>query len=191
MPTVICVKETRVKGYLSIGVKEDSSVRYFTVSKIEYSSLGSPVRGYEVDADMLDTLFVLDEEFRARKKAFSLLSYTDNSERTLRMKLSRAGFSKSAIDKAVGECLSLGYIDEARQLRRLIPHLAEKPFGPRLVKYTLYKKGYSPDKVAEVMRELIEDGEVDFEREAMRLVEKYSPSTDEERRMLLAKYGFH
>ena len=190
MSTVICIKEARVKGYLSIGVKDDSSVRYFTVSKIKYSSIGSPVRGSTVDSETLDTLTVLDEEFRAMKKALSLLSYADNSERTLRLKLARAGFSRDAVDRAVGECLSLGYIDEERQLRRLIPTLADKPCGPRLVKYTLYKKGYSPDKISEVMRMLIEEGEIDFEIAKERIIEKYAPSTDEERHALLIKYGF-
>ena len=190
MATIICVKEARDKGYVSVGVKDGDDVCYYTVSKIEYSELGSPTRHEQIDEDTVSLLCASDERFRARKKALSILSYADNSERMLALKLSRQGFSQGAVLGAVKECVMLGYVDEMRQLTRLIPLLAAKLHGPRYIKHALMKKGYSSSDISSCIDTLVFSGEIDFKENLSRLFERYQPSDDEERRALARKYGY-
>jgi SOS response regulatory protein OraA/RecX len=133
-----------------------------------------------------------DELIKAEKKALSLLSYADNNRRTLKQKLLRAGFGYEICDTVCEKMLSLGYIDENRQLERLILVEANtKLRGPERIIPALVAKGYSMSDIKAVMRELVKSGEIDFNKNARALISKKLPDADiEEKRKFLYKNGY-
>jgi SOS response regulatory protein OraA/RecX len=155
--------------------------------------LGSPSRGTAFTDEELSLIKSEDERIRATKKALSLLSYSDNNEKALVTKLHRAGFSR---DIAVGvseEMVRLGYIDESRQLERLIlreANISLSGFGKLLPK--LIAKGYSSENIKKITHRLAESGEIDFKENARRLIEKKLPenASREEKKKLLYKNGY-
>ena len=192
MAKIIYIKESKTKGYLVIGVKDGEEKTPLTVNAATYSDVGAPSLGEELSADTLDTLTRENQKFLALKKALYLLSFSDNSERNLRYKLMRAGYSRDVVDFAVSEVLRLGYINEARQLERLILTEANsKLFGPMKIISRLVGKGYSPSDVRAAIEALRDSGEVDFDTNRMRLLEKLPDGyTDEDMYKLLYKYGY-
>ena len=192
MAKIIYIKESKTKGYLVIGVKDGEEKTPLTVNAATYSDVGAPSLGEELSADTLDTLTRENQKFLALKKALYLLSFSDNSERNLRYKLMRAGYSRDVVDFAVSEVLRLGYINEARQLERLILTEANsRLFGPMKIISRLVGKGYSPSDVRAAIEALRDSGEVDFDTNRARLLEKLPDGyTDEDMYKLLYKYGY-
>lgn len=191
MSEITYVKQT--KNGLLLGIETEGECSSYTVSRALYESLGSPSRGDFIDGAALDEIKYRDECYRAEKKALSLLSLADNNKRTLARKLTATGISRDIADEVTEKMVSLGYIRERDQLERLI--LAEANVmlrGPLKIMPRLAAKGYSPSDIRLVIRELSESGELDFARNAERLVEKRlgeSPS-DEEKKKLLYKSGY-
>ena len=192
MAKIIYIKESKTKGYLVIGVKDGEEKTPLTVNAAAFAEVGSPTLGEELSADTLDTLTRENQKFLALKKALYLLSFSDNSERNLRYKLMRAGYPGDVVDFAVSEVLRLGYINEARQLERLIVNEANsRLFGPMKIVSRLVGKGYSPSDVRAAIEALRDSGEVDFDTNRMRLLEKLPDGyTDEDMYKLLYKYGY-
>ena len=192
MAKIIYIKESKTKGYLVIGVKDGEEKIPLTVNGAAYADVGSPTLGEELDPDTLEALTKENQRFLALKKALYLLSFSDNSERNLRYKLMRAGFSRDVVDFAIGEVVRLGYINEQRQLERLILTEANsKLFGPMKIVSRLVAKGYSPGDVRVAIEALSDSGEVDFDLNRTRLLEKLPDGyTDEDMYKLLYKYGY-
>ncbi len=191
MYKVIYVKESRQKGYISIGLVIDGKRECYTVTGEVYSNIGSPIKGDGLDSDTVKVIAEDDERFRALRRALSLLSYADNSERTLTLKLLRAGFSRSAVRFAVEDCVAHGYINEREQLMRLVSVLANSKLrGPMYIKQSLMGKGYSAQDIDTAIHGLCESGEIDFKRSFQLLAEKTGTSDPEARRALAYKYGY-
>ena len=185
--------EDAVQGYVSITVSEPEGNKKYTVRVSAYEELGMPCRGTELDGEAMDLLFRADEYYRAKRAALSILSYGDNHERTLHTKLRARSISDSVAAEVVREMVSLGYIDEARQLRRLITEDANrKLLGPRKIIPRLMAKGYSLSDVKKEFTALTDSGEIDIDKNKELLLSKYlGESRDpEETKKLLYKYGY-
>ena len=188
---IVYVRDSRVKGYVTLGLASEGEKHAYTVSLAVYSSLGSPPPRAEIGAEDAAVLEREDECFRATRRALSILSYADNSERTLTQKLLRAGFSRSAALHAVEECLGHGYIDEKKQLLRIISTLANNRLkSERYIRASLYGKGYRQSDISEAIYELCEAGEVDFAAVFERLCERLGATDEEEKRKIAFKHGF-
>ena len=191
MITLRSIREIGDKGLLSLAIGGEESANY-TVNAAVYAEIGSPSVGDILDDGQIYLIREYDEYFRAKKKALSILAYADNNRRNLALKLSKAGFSRELCDRVVSEMVELGYIDERRQLERLITVEANgKLRGPLRVIPSLVNKGYSSSDVRDVMHELTESGEVDFRKNAKALLDKKLPTADpEERKKFLYKNGY-
>lgn len=188
---IVYVRDSRVKGYVTLGLIEKGEKITYTVSGAIYSSIGSPPPRTELGVEDAAVLEKEDECFRATRRALSILSYADNSERTLTQKLLRAGFSRGAALHAVEECLGHGYIDEKKQLLRIISTLANNRLkSERYIRMSLYGKGYRPNDVSAAIDELCEMGEVDFASVFERLCERLGVTDEEEKRKIAFKHGF-
>ena len=193
MTRVIYIKESKHGEYIAVGIADGEEKKAFVMPRAIYDSLGAPTRGCEVSEDDLAVMGEASEEYRAMKKALSLLSYADNSERGLKMKLLRAGYSREASDAAVREVVRLGYVNEDSQLERLI--LAEansRLIGPMKLLPKLSSKGYSVAHIKQVLSRLRDEGAVDFEANRRRLLEKKldEGASDEQRQKLLKSFGY-
>lgn len=184
-------KNSNAKGYLVLTVEDDGADERFCISERQYADIGSPLIGDELTDEVFRSIASLDETNRAMKKALGILSFGDNSRKNLFIKLRRAGFSSKISEKVSGEMIALGYINEERQLRRIIENeVNSRLTGPRKFTKKLYEKGYSVSKIIEITNELARSGEIDLDLSRKRLIEKYSPLTEEETRALLYKQGF-
>lgn len=192
MQSILKVEEA-VQGYLAITVSGDSGNKKYTVRTSVYMDIGSPCRGDELSDDSLEILVRADEYYRAKRAALSILSYGDNNERTLKTKLRTRSISEEIAAEVVSEMVALGYIDEKRQLSRLISEEANrKLLGPRKIIPKLLSNGYSMKDVRQVIDELTSSGEIDFDENRERLLERYCDLAKDEEQMkkLLYKYGY-
>jgi SOS response regulatory protein OraA/RecX len=178
---------------LLLGIDEEGECVRYTVSRTLYAELCSPARGEELCEDALCAIRAYDEHHRATKKALSLLSYSDKNEVTLRRRLMAEGFSRELASEISRDMVSLGYVNEERQLERLILNEANmKLKGPMKIIPALVGKGYSSEDVKRVMRTLSDSGELNFKENAKRLIEKRLPECDdsEEIKKLLYRNGY-
>ena len=190
---VKAVRAGKSQGYLTVVVTDGEERKTFTVSERDYLESGSPRPGDYLDGDMLAALSHSDEVYRARLHALRILSYADNNERTLVRKLVSRGISHSLATEVAHEMVGRGYIDEERQLERLIITEANRNLiGPHRIKAKLTAKGYRGSDIDGIIEQLCDSGEIDFDRSRRLLIEKKLTrgATDDEIKKLLYKNGY-
>ena len=191
---LIYVRAARSRGYLTLGLSDGTENKYaYTLAESDYAEIGSPLSGATLDSGALEVIRECDERYRATLTALRILAYGDNSQRNLYNKLTSRGISKEIASATVSDMLSQGYMDEARQIRRLIISEANQALtGPRKIMAKLRAKGYSGSAISSVMDELVSSGEIDFSRSAEKLIAKKLTrgATDEEKKKLLYKNGY-
>ena len=154
-----------------------------------YSELSSPTKGDELSPEAYDRIAEGDEYYRATVRALHILSYSDNSRRRLYDKLRQRGISKRACESVVSDMVSLGYLDEQKQLRGLVLRLAnESLLGPYKIMSKLSASGYSPSDIRSAMSELSRGGEIDFEENLNKLIEKRLAEDEPEGELMKLKY---
>ncbi len=193
MLKLIYVKDSKNSGYTVLGIARDDGARAYTVETTLYMRIGSPLPSDVISDEEFADITLSDEKFRSTKKALSLLTYSDNNRVSLLRKLRVAGFSSKAIESTVDDMQRLGYINEERQLERLI--LAEakiKLTGRARFIPKLMAKGYKRSNIEAVTARLSESGELDFDEIKAELIrKKLGDCCDEaELKKLLYKHGF-
>lgn len=186
------IRESKDTNLLSLCIVEGEETEFYRVTRSAYTEIGSPSVGEYISDDDLATLKYADRLYRAEMKALSILSFADNNKRSLVQKLMRAGFDREISEEICEKMVSLGYINEQRQLERLILIEANtKLRGPGRIMPALVSKGYNSTDVRAVLRRLVDLGEIDFEENARRLLEKNAPDGDREQaKKLLFKNGY-
>lgn len=193
MARLVYIKENTSSKLLLLGILEAGERVRYTVTARDFAALGSPVRNTELDESVLSAIKYSDEYVRAKRRALRLLALGDNSEKNLTLKLLRGGIRPEIAADVAREMVSLGYIDESRQLERLVAYEANAALrGPNKIIPKLVSRGYSAGEVRRVILELSESGEIDFSRSARELIKKKLPddATREQRRALLYKNGY-
>ena len=190
---LVYMRDSRSRGYITLGISFGEEKRSFTVSETDYSDIGEPRIGDEISSLTFSLIKDSDEAYRARLYALRILSYADNNEMALARKLIMKKISPDIAKRVASEMVSLGYIKEEDQLRRAIIKEANQSLkGPRLIRAKLRAKGFSSGDIDLQLDSLIASGEVDFKVSADRLVEKKLArgASDEEIKMLLYKNGY-
>ena len=191
MIRIVYIKETKEKNVLSLGISEGEELSRFVLDAAFILELGLAVG--EIDESDYERIKSRDLYIRGKRKALSLLAFSDNSKKTLTVKLLRFGLNRAMADRIVSEMCDLGYINEDAQLSRMIERLANgQLMGPKKIISRLASKGYSPSDIKRAMREMCDFGEIDFSENKRRLLEKYSVTdgdTDLENKILY-KNGF-
>ena len=88
----------------------------------------------------------MEELTKAKKRALYLLTDHDLTEKQLRGKLEKTGYSAHIIEKTIEYVRSFGYIDDMKYSVSYIEYYRSKKSGKRL-RYDLLKKGVSADVV--------------------------------------------
>ena len=187
------VKASRSKGYLVLGLIDSGEKHIYTVSEAAYSEIGSPYHPSEIDGGMLESICFADECYRAKSIALRLLSYADNNERSLITKLVSRGIGREVARDTVAEMIKLGYVNEKRQLERIILKEANGSLaGPKKLIPKLMAKGYSRADIDSVIDMLCEAGEIDFQKNKEELIAKKVTrgATEEEISTILYKNGY-
>ena len=194
MATLKFIREIKDTSLLLLGIVGEGESADYTVNSSLYAEIGSPAVGDEIDSASLSAIKHADEHYRAKKKALSILAYADNNQKNLKVKLIRAGFSYEISDRVCEEMVSYGYINENNQLERLIMIEAnQKLRGPLRIVPALVNKGYSSSDVRRVLNRLVDEGEINFKENSLRLAEKKLPDDfdEEDLKKLLYKNGFN
>ena len=187
---IVFIRAARTKGYLTIRLTDGEENIDFTVSERDYADAGSPCVADSLTRDALSALKLADMRYRARLKASRVLAYGDNSERMLVVKLVRAGISKEIAEETAREMVMRGYVNNVRQLERLIVNEVARLSGPRKFIPKLIAKGYSRSDIDIALDELIARGEIDLGSAREALIKKYGAPSCEERCAILYKHGF-
>ena len=178
-------------NYVTIYISDIKSP--LTVTSELYRRLGAPEVASEIDEELLFQLSEADEYYRATVRALRILSFSDNSRRRLYEKLKQKGVKSAVASRVVEDMVSLGYLDEKKQLETLVLRLAnDSLFGKKKIISKLVSVGYPAAEVGNVLRALLERGEIDFNESFARLAEKKlsAEHTDEELYALKYKWGY-
>ena len=132
-----------------------------------------------------------EEAKKAAKKAMELIAYQDRTEKELKERLYRAGFSEKAAEEAMNYVMSFGYINDRRYVENYLMFQSGKRSKKEII-YRLQQKGIPSDLIEEILEE---KGGID-EREAIEmLLEKrlkgreFSEVEYNERRKIFAYLG--
>lgn len=178
---------------MRVGIRlDDGEVEKYSLllSQIDISEFKT---GEEITGIEYAKIKELDERYRAIRFALNLLSHASHSAKALYLKLIRRGIGHENCESAVKYAISLGYINEERDLRSSISVLANTHlYGERKIVEKLLLRHYKRDKIVALIRAMSSEGEIDLEKNARLLVEKklYEDSSEEEIEALLYKYGY-
>ena len=187
---VINVRAARTKGYIKLRVSDGEENTDLIVSEREYAEAGSPQPSENLTREALSALLLADMRYRASLKALRILEYGDNSERMLVIKLRRAGISREIAAETAREMVMRGFVNDRRQLSRLILAEVRRLQGPQKFIPKLISKGYSRSDIEIVLDELSDSGELDLDAAREELLSRYPDLSYEERARLLYKNGF-
>lgn len=110
--------------------------------------------GRSLSAAEVADLLRADEAARATNAALHFLGYRPRSEREVRDRLRRRGFSDEAIEAAVARLLDWRYLDDAEFARFWVENRAEhQPRGRRRLRAELRAKGVDADLVDQAIDE--------------------------------------
>ena len=192
---VISVRPARSRGYITLSLDMgDGEKKSLTVSDEDYSAADSPMARDEINTREYLVLLASDEHYRARLSALRMLSYGDNNEKTLIRKLVGKGIGAECAERIAHEMVSLGYINEEKQLRSLILREANVTLsGPRKIRAKLISKGYKSADISRIIDTLVASGEIDFEFSAEQLAAKKLTrgATEDEKKALLYRNGYN
>ena len=110
----------------------------------------------------------MEELTRAKKRALYLLTDQDRTEKQLREKLEKTGYSGQVIEETIEYVRSFGYIDDLKYSVRYIEYYRSKKSAKRL-RYDLLKKGVLADVIDSAFEEA---GEWDERDQIRTLAEK-------------------
>lgn len=123
-----------------------------------------------------DVIELLDEDefYRARFKAFHLLSYRTRTRFEMSQRLSRAGFSGASIAKVIDRLCELGMIDDQTFAREFTEaRVRAKGYGPLRLRSELSKKGIDAELIEEAISTAYTTENPDVL--ALRAAKKYLP----------------
>jgi SOS response regulatory protein OraA/RecX len=164
----------------------------YTLSEGTYRDIGCPLSGEIIDDEKLSAVIEEDERRRCLQKALKILSFADNSEQGLYMKLLKSGFAKECSKECVKECVGLGYINEGRQIEASILRAAEEGFGPYKILRKLLSRGYKKELCFLTLRGLEVSGEINYAKMREKLLKEKLPedASADVKHKLLHKYGY-
>lgn len=187
---VVFVKAAKSKGYLRLRVSDGEDNTDLVVSEREYADAGAPCASDNLTREALSALLLADMRYRAKSKALRILEYGDNSEKMLVIKLCRAGIKRTVAEETAREMVMRGFVNDRRQLARLIQYEVKRLRGPLKFIPMLISKGYSRSDIEIVIDELTDSGELDVDAAREELLSRYPDASYEERRAILYKNGF-
>ena len=191
---VVCSLKGAGKDALTLSVALDGGETVaLTVPPSLYERIGAPEVGARLSETALSELCRQSEYLSACRHALRILEYGDNNARTLRDKLVRKGISREVALEAVDKMVSLGYIREGEQARRLAVGYARRNlWGPRKIVSALTAKGYSREDAESAVRDAETSGEIDFREVRKTLVKRCQSRglAPDKTRAALWRYGF-
>ena len=128
----------------------------------------------------------MDELTKAKRRALYLLTDMDRTEKELRDKLKKSGYSEDTIARTMEYVRSFGYIDDTRYAEKFIDFAKGKKSRVRIA-YDLQQKGVPRDVIDEAFESAEEWDEKDLIRRSM---DTSDPASYTKVASYLARKGF-
>ena len=145
-------------------------------------------KGKEINEKELKELIYKDNISKAKSKAFKIINKAEQSEKTLRDKLS--DYDEDIIDIVIGylkDCKFINDKDFAKRIAHSNSNVSR--FGKNKIKQNLYKKGIDKEYIDEAIEDIDED--IEFEN-ALYLAEKrFKSIKNEDKRKVYQKLMQH
>lgn len=128
-----------------------------------FVSSSSPIcdglsRGLEIDSSLVAELEREANLCAAMTKAIDLLARREHSSGEIRMKLTKRGYEREAVDTVIEGLESDGYVDDSRYAELWVANrLRKHPEGRSLLSAGLRRKGINREVIGLVLDELITD----------------------------------
>lgn len=130
-------------------------------------------KGHQLTEDDASELIVVDEGARATDAAVLFLGYRPRSEREVRIRLRKRGYSPEAIDVAVQRTREWGYLDDQKFAEFWVDNrTTHKPRGKRLLRQELREKGVEQ----RIIDEILDDADIEEYDAALQLARKRNDS---------------
>lgn len=101
---------------------------------------------------------IVKDTFEQAKGYISLLlKIRFRSEKEIRDKSRRKGFSEPTVDEAVGYFKAIGLVDDRQFTRKWIASRLNKPFGIHRIRFELKEKGITPDLIKEELEQAMSE----------------------------------
>ncbi len=181
----------RLASRIDVASSDGQRASYLILN--EFFDVNSISEGEELSEPLLDELIYENERYRATRVALKLLGIADCSRRGLYKKLRMRRFSEKLSAEVVEYAVSLGYIREEEQIKRIILTLANRDlYGEGKILPKLESKYYDLRMCVRILSSLCESGEVDFSENAKLLIEKKLPDISDrgEIEKLLYRFGY-
>ena len=134
--------------------------------------------GYDLTDEDLKKLKYDSDYRRAKSRALWYLDRMDYTEKALYEKLIKAGFGKRVSAAVIARLCELGVVDDRRYAERMAERLMESNVSKREAMHKMLLKGLSYD----LIREMLDSGEIDEEEKIKNLLEgKYARKLTEEK----------
>lgn len=190
--TAVKPQNEGIKLTFSCADKKDAPSEVLLLTENSYRKKGAPIKGTILSEEDMESYRLSHRRYHAVRRALSILSASDNSERMLYRKLRSRGILHEDACFAVAYAKKNCLIREREQLERLILRLAnEKLYGRARIVRALNEKGYRITEINEILASCTESGTVDFSENLRALYEKKMPKDDSQRKKLAYSYGYH
>lgn len=145
-------------------------------------------KGSIVDDTKLKELILKDNISKAKSKAFRILNRAEQSEKTLRDKLS--DYDEETINEVIEYMKDAKYLDD-KGLAKRIAHSNSNisRFGKNKIKQNLYKKGIDRDSIDEVISDI--DDDTEFENALYLGRKRYKSIKNEDKNKIYQKLSQH
>lgn len=145
-------------------------------------------KGINVNDNQLKEIIVKDNVSKAKNKAFRILNKAEQSEKTLRDKLS--DYDSEVIDEVIEYMKNLNFLDDKGLAKKIAYSNSNiSKFGKNKIKQNLYKKGINKDCINEAISSIDDDTELE---NAIYLAKKrYNSIKNEDKRKIYQKLSQH
>jgi regulatory protein len=101
-----------------------------------------------------------DEVFIAKAVALNYLSYRARTEKEVRTKLARKGFSETVADAVIERLYALHYLDDAAYARSFVSgRFRSRGYGPARIRGDLMRRGVDRPLIEDALEEVLEPEE--------------------------------
>lgn len=175
--------QKRKRDRVSIFIDDTFS---FGISEETNFKLGLCV-GMEITDEFINEILMEEEGHKVLDSALNFLSYRARSEKELYKRLKQKEYPNNLILQTIDYCKERGYLDDKEFALSFIRDKTNiNKYGPKKIRYELYKKGVSQDIIDEV---LVPDKNEEYDRALELGLKKISKYKNDNRDAIYRKLG--
>ena len=154
-----------------VNIYIDGNFSFGLMAEIQYKY--NLTEGMEINSEYIEKVLLEEEHAKAKDQALRYLGYRQRSEKEIRDKLNKIGFSEDIIGNTILYLKEYNLVDDLEFAKYFAKDKINlNGFGPQRIKHELYRKGISSDIIQKVLEE---DKDEEYLR-ALELGKKKLPS---------------